>query len=86
VRGELLIGCGRIEAGEASLVQALAVAREHGARSLELRALSSLARRSADWLAPLRIVRSAITEGSDTVDLRRADALLAGTQQPAAMV
>lgn len=76
VRGELLIASGRAEEGEASLVRALAVAREHGARSLELRALTSLARRSADWLAPLRAVRSAITEGGDTVDLRRADALL----------
>ena len=43
-------------------------------------ALISLAGRSREWLAPLRAARSAITEGSDTVDLRRADALLAGAR------
>ena len=76
VRGELLIARGRAQEGEAELVQALATARRHGAKSLELRALTSLARRSPEWLAPLRAVRSAITEGSDTADLRRADAML----------
>jgi len=62
--------------GEARLVHALGLAREHGARSLELRALTSLARRSPEWLAPLRAAREAITEGSDTIDLRHADELL----------
>ena len=76
VRGELLIACARVPEGEARLVHALGLAREHGARSLELRALTSLARRSPEWLAPLRTAREAIIEGGDTIDLRHADELL----------
>jgi hypothetical protein len=79
VQGELLIANNRVEEGELRLLHALNVARSNGAKSLELRALTTLARRSPEWLMQLRDTRSAITEGGDTVDLRLADALLAAS-------
>jgi predicted ATPase len=77
VQGELLIASNRADEGDARLLHALNVARSSGAKSLELRALCSLARRSPDWLVQLRAARAAISEGSDTVDLRLADEMLA---------
>ena len=75
----------RHEAGDAEgcLAQALEVARSQSAKSLELRAATSLARLWAgqgkraeayDLLAP---VYRWFTEGFDTADLREAKALLA---------
>jgi DNA-binding winged helix-turn-helix (wHTH) protein/tetratricopeptide (TPR) repeat protein len=79
VQGELLIAANRAEEGELRLLHALNIARSNGAKSLELRVLTTLAKRSPEWLMQLRDTRAAITEGGDTVDLRLADALLAGT-------
>ena len=58
-------------------MHSLNVARSIGARSLELRTLISLARRSRDWMIQLRATRDGFTEGLDTLDLRRADEVLA---------
>ena len=77
VQGELLIGANRAEEGELRLLHSLNVARSHGARSLELRTLTTLARRSPDWLMQLKATREAFTEGLDTIDLRHADEVLA---------
>ena len=77
VQGELLIGANRAEEGELRLLHSLNVARSQGARSLELRTLISLAKRSPDWLIQLKATRDGFTEGLDTLDLRRADEVLA---------
>jgi DNA-binding winged helix-turn-helix (wHTH) protein/tetratricopeptide (TPR) repeat protein len=77
VQGELLIAANRAEEGELRLLHSLNVARSQGARSLELRTLITLAKRSPDWLMHLKATRDAFTEGLDTLDLRRADAALA---------
>jgi len=77
VQGELLIGTNRAEEGELRLLHSLNVARSHGARSLELRTLTTLARRSPDWLMQLKAAKDAFTEGLDTIDLRHADKVLA---------
>lgn len=77
VQGELLIGANRAEEGELRLLHSLNVARSHGARSLELRTLTTLAKRSPDWLMQLKASRDAFTEGLDTLDLRHADEVLA---------
>jgi class 3 adenylate cyclase/predicted ATPase len=83
VRGDLLIAAERHGDGEACLHQAITVAREQGARALELRAATSLARlwrdqgrdiEAHELLAP---VYCWFTEGIDTVDLKDAKALLA---------
>ena len=71
-----------IDAAEACFRKAIEVARAQGARSLELRAVSSLARlwRRAGRIAEARQALSEIygwfTEGFDTADLRDAKALL----------
>jgi DNA-binding winged helix-turn-helix (wHTH) protein/tetratricopeptide (TPR) repeat protein len=77
VQGELLIATNRAEEGELRLLHSLNVARSQGARSLELRTLTTLAKRSPDWLMQLKTTRDGFTEGLDTLDLRRADAVLA---------
>ena len=77
VQGELLIGANRAEEGELRLLHALNVARSHSARSLELRTLTTLATRSPDWLMQLKAARDGFAEGLDTLDLRRADEVLA---------
>ena len=77
VQGELLIGANRAEEGQLRLLHSLNVARSHGARSLELRTLTTLAKRSPDWLPQLKTTRDAFTEGLDTLDLRVADGVLA---------
>ncbi len=77
VQGELLIATNRAEEGELRLLHSLNVARSHGARSLELRTLTALAKRSPDWLLQLKASRDGFAEGLDTLDLRRADEVMA---------
>jgi DNA-binding winged helix-turn-helix (wHTH) protein/tetratricopeptide (TPR) repeat protein len=78
VHGELLIAADRAREGELRIVHALSVARRQSARILELRALTTLARRSRSWLTPLSMARRDISEGAGTLDLRLADDVLAG--------
>lgn len=85
LRGELLWTQGSDdERVEASLLQAAETAREQCARSLELRALTSLARwrvakgNPDDACRRLADVYGWFTEGFDTPDLRAARTLLAG--------
>jgi predicted ATPase len=82
VRGDLLLAAGRQEEGVICQKQAIEVAREQGARSLELRAAMSLARLrceqgrrhgARDLLAP---IYGWFTEGFDTLDLMQAKTLL----------
>ena len=77
VQGELLIAANRAEEGELRLLHSLNIARSQGARSVELRTLITLAKRSPDWLIQLKATRDGFTEGLDTLDLRRADEVLA---------
>jgi predicted ATPase len=82
-RGLLLLDLGGDAAeAEASLYQALELARSHKARSWELRAATSFARlwaergkrqKALDLMAP---IYSWFTEGFDTPDLKEAKALL----------
>src|SRR6516164_9709820 len=79
VRAELLLRAGdRIDEAAASLNQALAVARQQGAKAYELRAATSLARlwgekgrraEAHDLLAP---IYGWFTEGFNTADLKEA--------------
>ena len=82
VQGELLIAANRAEEGELRLLHSLNVARSCGARSLELRTLTTLSKRSPDWLLHLKATRDAFTEGLDTLDLRRADHVLHVSSPP----
>jgi predicted ATPase len=83
VRGELVLAAGGA-ANEAAACyeRALAIAREQGARSFELRAATSLARLLCDQHRPtearalLAPIYAAFTEGFDTRDLQDAKALL----------
>jgi DNA-binding winged helix-turn-helix (wHTH) protein/tetratricopeptide (TPR) repeat protein len=83
LRGELLARDGAAEPAEKACRKALEVARSQGARSLELRAVTSLARlcrggpREPETRDLLRGVYEAFTEGFDTADLRDAKELLA---------
>ncbi|MGH7823114.1 MAG: hypothetical protein ACREQ9_25420, partial [Candidatus Binatia bacterium] len=83
LKGELLLhspGGGRD--AEASFLRAIAIAREQGARSLELRAATSLSRllgeggRKGEAVDILSRIYGWFTEGFDTADLREAKALL----------
>jgi predicted ATPase len=83
VSGLVLLAQNQLDEGQAMLDQAIRVARQQQAKSLELRATTSLARlwgeqgrRAAarDLLAP---VYGWFTEGFDTPDLKEAKALLA---------
>src|SRR5262245_7859908 len=82
LQGDLLLASGGTDEAAASYHRALAIAREQGARSLELRAATSLARllrdqcRPAEARAPLASVYAAFTEGFDTRDLVEAKALI----------
>jgi predicted ATPase/tetratricopeptide (TPR) repeat protein len=86
LRGLLLIAPGPrqdLEAGEASLREALAVARRQKARALELRAATTLARVSLGRgdrtiLEELREILAEFGEGLDTRDLAEARELLQG--------
>ncbi len=84
LKGELLLALPETDtaAAEACFRHAIAVAREQGARMLELRVATSLARlwrdqgrraEAPDVLAP---VLDWFTEGFDTADLKSAKALL----------
>src|SRR6185436_1233401 len=83
VRGELLLASGADpDEGEAAYTRAIEIARTQQARSLELRAATSLARlwrtqgRAEDARRLLQSLYSWFTEGFDTMDLREAKALL----------
>jgi predicted ATPase len=80
--GIALFGLNRLEEGQASLQQALCVARRQQARAYELRAATSLARfwrdqgrreEARELIAP---VYGWFTEGFDTRDLKEAKVLL----------
>ena len=82
LRGDLLNAIGDRAAAEQSYHDALAVAKRQSARTLELRAATSLARlwrdqrkrcEARDLLAP---IYGWFTEGFDTPDLKEAKALL----------
>jgi len=90
LQGELLLAQGGTEhtfaEAERCLRQALATARSQQARSLELRAATSLSRlwrqqgREDDASRLLRETHGWFTEGFDTTDLQEAQTLLAGGQ------
>lgn len=84
IHGELLLGSnGDAITAAAEIESGLSLARAQGARSLELRCATSLARlwreggRRADARDLLAPVRASLTEGQDTFDVRAADACLA---------
>jgi class 3 adenylate cyclase/tetratricopeptide (TPR) repeat protein len=84
IRGEALIGLNGLSApgAEDAFHEALAIAREQGAKMLELRSATSLARllsvsgRCGDASKLLAPVAAWFTEGHDTKDLRDAHLLL----------
>jgi predicted ATPase len=81
-RGDLLIAAGRHDEAEPCLRRAITVAREQGARSLELRAATTLAKhwhaagRDEEAYDLLEPTYGTFTEGFDTFDLKNAKALL----------
>jgi predicted ATPase len=83
IEGELLRQAGRSDAAETCLERALATARHQEAKSLELRAATSLARawskigKRSEARDLLASAHGWFTEGFDTPDLREAEALLA---------
>jgi predicted ATPase len=83
VHGVVLLGENKREESEAAFREALQVAREQQAKSLELRAAMSLARlwgeagRRGEGRELLAPVYGWFTEGFDTADLKEAKALLA---------
>ena len=82
MRGELQMKQGRREPAEADLRTALTLARRMGAKALELRAATSLARllrdtgRRDEARTMLAEIYNWFTEGFDTADLKDAKALL----------
>lgn len=82
ITGALRVALGDPAGAEAAFGDALAVSRTQGAKLLELRAATSLARllrqqgRSAEAVGVLKPVYEGFTEGFDTPDLRDAAALL----------
>ena len=82
IRAGLLLAAGRpSEEVEAALLQSLQIANHQQARSWELRAACDLARlwqqqgRSAEALRLLQVIYKQFTEGFDSADLKRAEAL-----------
>ena len=71
LRAEVLAASGRPDAAEASVREALRIARTQGAPSLELRAAVTLVDLVGDQ-GPLAAVYSRFTEGFESPDLRRA--------------
>jgi predicted ATPase len=84
IRGELQMKQGRREPAEADLRTALTLARNMGAKALELRAAMSLTRllrdtgRRDEAHSMLAEIYNWFTEGFDTADLREAKTLLDG--------
>jgi predicted ATPase len=83
LRGELLLRRGEDHDGaEESFRQAIETARGQGSKAWELRAATSLGRlmhhqgRTGEALAAVQPVYEWFAEGSDTIDLRGAKALL----------
>jgi predicted ATPase len=82
VCGQVLLAQGQRDEGQASLENAIRVARTQQAKSLELRAVMNLAQlwgergRRAEALDLLAPVYGWFTEGFDTADLKQAKALL----------
>jgi len=83
IKGELLLMRGQDAGAEATFRRAITVARSQAARSLELRAATSLARlwlrqaRHAEARQMLAEIYDWFSEGFDTADLKDARALLA---------
>jgi predicted ATPase len=83
-RGLVLLAQNKLAEGEASIRQALELAREQQEKSWELRAATSLARlwgeqgRRAEARELLAPVYGWFAEGFDTADLKEAKALLDG--------
>jgi predicted ATPase len=82
LRGRLLVARGQHDEGEACFRQAIEVSRGQRARTLELRAATSLARlwtdggRNAEARELLAPIYGWFTEGFDTLDLKEAKILL----------
>ena len=82
VTGTVLLAENKLDEGQASLQQAIRIARDQRAKSLELRAAGDLARlwgeqgRRAEARDLLTPVYGWFTEGFDTADLKDAKALL----------
>jgi tetratricopeptide (TPR) repeat protein len=82
IRGELRLTQGQTELAEADFREAIALARQMGAKALELRATMSLARLLAqqghreDARSMVAEIYGWFTEGFDTADLKEAKALL----------
>jgi predicted ATPase len=80
--GVLLLSRGKLDESERCFVEALGIARQQQAKSLELRAAVSLARlwgeqgRRAEAHEVLAPICGWFTEGFDTIDLKEAAALL----------
>jgi predicted ATPase len=90
LRGEaLLAGAGTVSEAEAAIEKGIDVARRQNAKSWELRAAMSLARlrrqqgRPQEAIALLAPILAWFTEGFDTADLQRAEALLDELTEPA---
>ena len=88
LKGWIMILRDEPEQAEATLRKAIAVARDQGAKSWELRAATTLARllasrgNRADALAVLAPVHDWFTEGRDSRDLKEAAQLLAELRSP----
>jgi predicted ATPase len=82
VKGRLLIACEQDDEGEACFRRAIEISREQGAKMLELRAATSLARhwsdrcRKAEARDVLAPIYDWFTEGFETPDLKEAKILL----------
>jgi DNA-binding winged helix-turn-helix (wHTH) protein/predicted ATPase len=88
LRGELVLLHGAADEAQVAFRRALDVARAQGARSLALRAATSLARvrggRDDEARTLLAAAYDAFTDGFDTADLREARQLLAEGNDPGA--
>ena len=82
IRGELRLGLGQADAGEGDFRDAIALARQIGAKAWELRAAMSLARMLrkrgdlVDARNSLTLLYSSFTEGFDTPDLKDAKLMI----------
>jgi predicted ATPase len=92
LRGEaLLAGAGTVSEAETAIEKGIGVARRQNAKSWELRAAMSLARRRRqrgrpqEAVALLAPILAWFTEGFDTADLKAAHTLLADLETEAAL-